>query len=125
MKPDDLHLDAADLARHPKDHFAYSRLGIPMTRFATRTAGEGWMARVGGFPESFQVVNISRIGVLLAGARSLPVDERFALALSGPAGDSTVDFYVLRCEKAAGPNAPGYLLAGLFTEILERDDLPA
>ncbi len=127
MKPDDFDLPSdLTLSRFPADLFAYTRLGISPSRFATRTGGEEWRAAIRDVEGEFQVVNLSRIGICLFGMPSLKIDNRYTLSLSGPAGDSVVDFYVLRCqfEPEAAGGKPGYRMAGLFTELLERGDLP-
>jgi|PersoiStandDraft_1058852.scaffolds.fasta_scaffold49698_2 hypothetical protein len=108
------------LSRFPPDRFAVSRLGISATRFAARTGGDGWTAAVDEVG-TFRVVNLSKIGICLEGAPSLKLDERYRLRLTGPAGKSELDFYVLRCQFGAD----GYRMAGLFTELLDGDDLPA
>jgi len=126
MMEDDLGLSSQLLlTRYPPELFAFSRLGISLTRFAARTAGEGWNASVSDPERGFRVLNISRIGVALEGPSPLKVDERYQLTLAGPAGVSTVAFYVLRCALQKDATGLWYRLAGLFTDLLERKDLPA
>jgi hypothetical protein len=121
MENDDLDLSTL-VAQYPKERFASTRLGIPVTRFATRTGGEGWSAEVEGAESPFRVINVSRIGIALEGPGLLDIDRRYTLRLKGPSGASTVDFYVLRRDDGADG---GHRMAGLFTELLDRDDLPA
>ena len=127
MKPEDFGLPSdLELSQFPADLFAYTRLGVSPSRFATRTGGHDWRVGVRDVEGAFRVVNLSRIGICLVGMPSLKLDNRYTLRLEGPAGESVVDFYVLRChfEPEAMEGKPGYRMAGLFTELLERGDLP-
>jgi hypothetical protein len=127
VKPEDLNLQSDFLlSRYPPELFAYTRLGIPPSRFATRTGGAEWEVGILDVEGEYRVVNLSRIGICLAGTLSLKIDNRYKLWLRGPAGESVVDFYVLRChlEPEAAGGSPGYRMAGLFTELLNRRDLP-
>ena len=127
MKPENLDLQSdLLLSRYPPELFASTRLGIPPSRFATRTAGAEWAVTVADVEGEYRVVNLSRIGICLAGSPCLKIENRYRLRLLGPAGESDVDFYVLRCqfEPGAEQSGPGYRMAGLFTDLLNREDLP-
>lgn len=77
--------------------------------------------KVEGVDAKFAVVNVSRIGIALEGRSELDIDRRYTLRLEGPSGRSVVDFYVLRRDDAGDDT---HRMAGLFTELLDRDDLP-
>lgn len=125
MKEEELDLGSDVLmSRYPPDLFASTRLGIPAARFATRTGGDEWRAEIRDMDAAYSVLNLSRIGICLAGSTALKLDQRYALRLTGPAGESEVEFYVLRCQLQPREGTPDYHMAGLFTDLLERDDLP-
>ncbi|MGH9442058.1 MAG: PilZ domain-containing protein [Thermoanaerobaculia bacterium] len=94
-------------------------------RAALRIPGEGFTARVEGVESEASVVNVSQKGIALATREPLPADQRLSLELTGPAGTTIVDFYVVRCEelKTSSPG-PDYISAGLFVARLRRKDLP-
>ena len=94
-------------------------------RHANRVPGEGFTARVEGLETEASVVNVSQKGIALATREPLPADRRLSLELTGPAGTTLVDFYVVRCEefKNSSPDSD-YITAGLFVARLKRKDLP-
>ena len=95
-------------------------------RGALRVPGEGFTARVEGIESEASVVNVSQKGIALATREPLPADRRLSLELTGPAGTTLVDFYVVRCEELRSPSSsePDYITAGLFVARLKRKDLP-
>lgn len=94
-------------------------------RGAQRVPGEGFTARIDGIESETSVVNVSQKGIALATRVPLPSDRRLSLELTGPAGTTIVDFYVVRCEVLENSSPePDYISAGLFVARLKRKDLP-
>jgi hypothetical protein len=94
-------------------------------RKALRVPGQEFTARVEGVDSETSVVNVSQKGIALATREPLPPDRRLCLELTGPAGTSIVDFYVVRCEEFQNSSPePDYISAGLFVARLKRKDLP-
>lgn len=96
------------------------------TRFARRTEGAGWQARVDGLEGACRVLNVSRMGVALETARPMEEERRYTLTLTGPSGAAVVGFYVARCvpKEGTSPGRRKFEVAGLFSQLLERSDLP-
>jgi hypothetical protein len=94
-------------------------------RAAQRVPGAGFTARVEGIESEAAVVNVSQKGIALATREPLPNDRRLSLELTGPAGTTLVDFYVVRCDLFSNSSPqPDYISAGLFVSRLKRKDLP-
>lgn len=93
-------------------------------RSARRVPGDAFTASIEGIESAISIINISRMGIALESEIPLETGRRLSIALSGPAGPESVDFYVVRCQRRDGVGDVTYLSAGLFVTKLRRLDLP-
>ena len=94
-------------------------------RFAKRISGEGWTAEVQGVSGEVRVLKLSRIGLEIETGSPLKGGARYPIRLTHGDETTSTTFYVLRCpEYHNGRDRTTFRPAGLFSETLEREDLP-